>query len=117
MSHRGSRPNRTDGTRGGFIPIVADMPVMAEAACYGYPTHWWFSDEPDGGRETKPMRMQRHAVRDAAIEMCHGCPLLERCHDWTEQHPELTAFGIWAGRTARERRAARGAQRRRKAVA
>lgn len=59
MSHRGSRPNRTDGTRGGFIPIVADMPVTTKherviAGCPNGETSMCQSSHRGGKIETAP---------------------------------------------------------------
>jgi hypothetical protein len=42
-----------------------------------------------------------------AKAICRACPVIDRCGAWVEDNPELAEFGIWAGKTEDERRAAR----------
>jgi hypothetical protein len=103
--------------RRGPLDIAADMPALAEAACAALPGHWFFSDEvhnPEGlshYRETKPVKKARLKDLQAALDTCTDCPALQLCRDYTDTHPAQTEYGVWAGTTARERRAQRRRRR------
>lgn len=111
MSSRRGRPNATAARRsGGIIP---DMPSLDGAACVDYPTYWWFADAPENPgtepywRESGASKQRRLNQLHDAKRICAECPALAMCDQYTREHPELTAYGIWAGTTARERHAQR----------
>jgi WhiB family redox-sensing transcriptional regulator len=43
----------------------------------------------------------------AAKAVCHRCPVIESCRDWSLANPRMTEYGIWAGTTEEERRTER----------
>lgn len=119
MTSRRGRPNATAArNNGGIIP---DMPRL-DGDCVGHPTEMWFTDRPQNPgtgahyREPGPVKTERLRTMRLAIAICRSCPVLEQCRDYTEQHPEMSAYGIWAGTTGDQRRKARGDQRRRVAA-
>ncbi|MFZ3562839.1 WhiB family transcriptional regulator [Streptomyces sp. BH097] len=42
-----------------------------------------------------------------AKAICSGCPIVRGCLKWALANPQLTATGVWAATTARERKALR----------
>lgn len=107
------------------LQIDADMPDMADAACAGTDPSMWFTDKPQRPLdmeprtrwvEPKPVRTMRLRRMRQALAICRDCPALAACGDYTQQHPEMTAYGIWAGTTGDQRRKARGKQRKRVAA-
>jgi WhiB family redox-sensing transcriptional regulator len=64
---------------------------MARAACRGTDVNTFFPAQGD-----RP---------DSAREVCGGCPVQVKCHDYAMADPDLD--GCWGGMTARERAALR----------
>lgn len=73
-------------------PTVVVDPVswQQHAACKGIDTELFF-----------PARGATFEVRDAKA-VCAGCTVREVCLDWALDHSE--AWGIWGGKSERERR-------------
>lgn len=59
---------------------------ITDAACHGYPTGWWFSD--DLGDQAR------------ARIVCHRCPVRDECLEAALCRDE---YGMWGGYTQRER--------------
>lgn len=75
------------------IRIPADERAwMAQAACKGKPTSWWYPDSSQ--------YMSEDAQR--ARRICAGCPVIDDCRAFAERHSEL---GTW-GRASQRARAA-----------
>lgn len=39
--------------------------------------------------------------------LCRGCPVLSQCAEWALANPQLSAYGVWGGMTARQRASVR----------
>lgn len=72
---------------------------MAQAACKGYPSDWWF---PSWGAQPSV-----DSDLAEALIICESCPVRAECLEYgaKEEH------GVWGGRTASQRRTARRAGR------
>jgi hypothetical protein len=90
------------------LNVDADI-TWAGAACVGEDSEIWFADvfqaPTPGARETNAAREARLLDINRAKTICRSCPLLARCDAWAKANPTLTAWGIWAGKSARERKA------------
>lgn len=89
-------------TLGALPPAPWDPPRGApiQPACRNHHLGWqaWFP--ADRLADQQPLHQ-------AAIAVCHGCPLLDPCREWAlAQMPELIA-GIWGGTTEGDRSRAR----------
>lgn len=73
--------------------VMEPEPWRDQAACKGYPTHWWF---PDVGHA------KDQATRARAI--CATCPVQEPCLDHSLSRMEV---GIWGNTNVKERQALR----------
>ncbi len=60
---------------------------MAEGACLGHHPDLWFSDLGNAAKRAK--------------EICADCPALTLCLQWAIE--TCQPFGIWGGRTVKER--------------
>lgn len=73
---------------------VDDMSWLADAKC---------SREGIELEEFYPPKHAQEGVRDRARRLCDGCPVQDECLAYALRTNER--FGIWGGRTERERRA------------
>lgn len=71
---------------------------MAQAACAGVAPDLFF-----------PGRQESDVVR-AAKQVCAVCPVIDDCLEYSLEHGEK--FGVWGGRSERERRRMWGARMR-----
>lgn len=51
---------------------------------------------------------------ELAKQVCARCPVRQVCDDYAFAHPTETEFGVWGGRSARERARMRAARNRAK---
>lgn len=87
---------------------VGDISWMADGACRQHFGDMWFPEEKgQHSAEAKLICLGRDAKNRTAIP---ACPVLERCAAYALAQTDLV--GIWAGMTERDRRRARGEQRR-----
>ncbi len=63
-------------------------PWMADAACNGKPTEWWFPARGQDWRKAKTI--------------CETCPVQQDCLDYALSIPFIV--GIWGGTTGKQRR-------------
>jgi WhiB family redox-sensing transcriptional regulator len=74
-----------------------DMGWRKDAACGGYPTHWFFLERAE---EAKGEVYGYHRAR----EICAGCPVKEPCLEYALAAPNGVSHGMWGGTSPRERR-------------
>lgn len=75
---------------------------LAEAACLGHEPEVFFPLEQHGTGLNPAAARARHREREeAALEVCAGCPVRERCLEEALAAPHV--HGIWGGKTAEER--------------
>lgn len=85
----------------------ADLVRWDGAACAGADPELFFADAATT-RESKAAGKRRRAEIAVAKAICATCEIRPRCEQWVAAHPQLTAYGIWHGATARERRSTHG---------
>jgi WhiB family redox-sensing transcriptional regulator len=78
------------GTPHGFDAPPPPGPWVANAACRGLPTDWWFSERGE------------NEVFATAQAICKACPVVEPCRDYGLAHASLT--GTWGALSERQRR-------------
>lgn len=82
--------------------IRSDDGFVAEAACRGLPTEWWFP--------TQGMNLVRTPTLRAAKELCATCPVKQECYEYGVA---TMSWGIWGGVTLNDGRTTnRGRDRR-----
>lgn len=75
---------------------------VADAACRGLPTEWWFP--------TQGMNVVRTPSLVRAKELCAGCPVKQQCYEYGVASG---SWGIWGGVTLNDGRTTnRGRDRR-----
>lgn len=79
----------------GILSQNNDVPWMADGACVGQPTDYWFP--PVGAND----------VGEMAKRICAACSVQDACLDYSLTQPS-DLYGIWAGLNRGERQALRG---------
>jgi len=75
-----------------LFDALGAIPALPGARCRG--RHSLFDGSPPG--ENPEVRAARHGQ---ALELCAGCPSLERCEDWHDSLPKRQRpVGVVAGR-------------------
>lgn len=77
-----------------------DMAWRKDAACTGYPTHWFFLDRAEESAN-KVYGYQR------ARKICERCPVRQECLEYALAMPNGASHGLWGGTSPRERRTLR----------
>lgn len=84
-----------------LLASLAGVPTLPGARCRG--RHHLFDDGRQG--EDIDVVNTRHSQ---ALQLCAGCPALERCADWLETlSPSQRPLGVVAGRVFRPKSAGR----------
>lgn len=77
------------------MPIPELGPWSAQAACLGNELRQFFYDESKG-------RIENAEAEAEALAVCHRCPVQTECLAYALEHRIM--FGIWGGKTERQRR-------------
>lgn len=83
------------------IPVFAERPWTAQAACRNLPKRIFYPSEGRGNNK---------GTYDLARAVCRRCPVRQECLDWALDLPEK--FGMWGGLTEQERKNTRRRRRR-----
>lgn len=85
------------------IVFCKPEPWMNHAACQNHPIEWWFPNHSQHDDRVGNDHDTRHYYAQARV-ICDTCPVRAQCLNYALEHGER--FGMWGGRTPRERRAA-----------
>lgn len=106
----GTDPHEEQGE--GRAVSVGDISWMDDGACREHFGELWFPKEKgQHSPEARAICLGRDAGKDGGA--IPACPVLDRCAAYALARTELD--GVWGGMTERDRRNARGAQRRKAA--
>ncbi|MGV9355418.1 WhiB family transcriptional regulator [Streptomyces misionensis] len=86
-----------------LTPVAVAWDWQRHAACRGMSSSVFYT--APGARGAR-----RREVEQRAVEICRGCPVLQRCAEFALSTRE--SYGVWGGLTERDRSDRRGQERR-----